>query len=112
MKDSQAKATLLSNYKIPDFLINETLLKFELFETHAIVDSSLQFFRNVEGADELVLDGQDLELISLEIEGQPIPAGSYEVTESSLTILNLAKIFTAFILILPLLSHIYRVQIK
>ena len=92
MKDSQAKATLLSNYKIPDFLINETLLKFELFETHAIVDSSLQFFRNVEGADELVLDGQDLELISLEIEGQPIPAGSYEVTESSLTILNLAKI--------------------
>lgn len=92
MKDSQSKATLLSDYKAPNFLIDETALKFDLFETYAIVDSTLRFSRNFEGVDELVLDGQELELLNLEIEEVPVPGESYTVTDSALTIRNLSKI--------------------
>tara|TARA_B100001059_G_C17818473_1_gene576741 strand:+ start:17 stop:2713 length:2697 start_codon:yes stop_codon:yes gene_type:complete len=92
MKDSQSKAILLRDYKAPNFLIDETVLKFDLFETYAIVDSTLQISRNVEGIDELVLDGQELELLNLEIEEVPLPEESYAVTDSTLTIRNLSEI--------------------
>jgi aminopeptidase N len=92
MKDSQSKAILLRDYKAPNFLIDETVLKFDLFETYAIVDSTLQFSRNVKGIDELVLDGQELELLNLEIEEVPLAEESYAVTDSTLTIRNLSKI--------------------
>ena len=92
MKDSQSKAILLRDYKAPNFLIDETVLKFDLFETYAIVDSTLQISRNFEGIDELVLDGQELELLNLEIEEVPLPEESYAVTDSTLTIRNLSKI--------------------
>lgn len=92
MKDSQSKAILLSDYKVPNFLIHETVLKFDLFETYAIVDSKLQFSRNVEGIDELVLDGQELELLNLEIEEVPVSGESYALTDSTLTIRNLSEL--------------------
>ncbi|WP_163370867.1 aminopeptidase N [Endozoicomonas acroporae] len=84
MKDSQPKAIYLKDYQAPDYWIDQTNLTFDLFEDHAMVTSVLSIRRNpdhpsastAENAPqnklpELVLVGDNLELLSLEIDDQP-----------------------------------------
>lgn len=89
MRDAQASTIYLKDYSVPDFLIDETELRFELFETHALVHSNLRFRRNPQAdsaSAPLVLDGCDLELKSLSIDDNPLSAGAYRLDEESLTI--------------------------
>ncbi|WP_422460702.1 MULTISPECIES: aminopeptidase N [unclassified Endozoicomonas] len=84
MKDSQPKAIYLKDYQAPDYWIDQTNLTFDLFEDHAMVTSVLSIRRNPDNPSasaaenarenmlpELVLVGDDLELLSLEIDDQP-----------------------------------------
>ncbi|MBO9496278.1 aminopeptidase N [Thalassotalea sp. G20_0] len=86
MKDSQPKAIYLKDYQAPDYWIDQTNLTFDLFEDHAMVTSVLSIRRNPDNPSasaaenaprnklpELVLVGDDLELLSLEIDDQPFP---------------------------------------
>ncbi|ELT95371.1 hypothetical protein CAPTEDRAFT_101858, partial [Capitella teleta] len=82
MKDSQPKAIYLKDYQAPDYWIDHTDLTFDLFEDHTIVTSTLTIHRNIDEKfddksvsshqlPELVLVGDDLELISVELDGAP-----------------------------------------
>ncbi|WBA87649.1 aminopeptidase N [Endozoicomonas sp. GU-1] len=84
MKDSQPKAIYLKDYQAPDYWIDQTNLTFDLFEDHALVTSVLSIRRNPDNPSasaaenvqenklpELVLVGDDLELLSLEMDDQP-----------------------------------------
>ncbi|MBO9481057.1 aminopeptidase N [Salinisphaera sp. G21_0] len=86
MKDSQPKAIYLKDYQAPDYWIDQTNLTFDLFEDHTMVTSVLSIRRNPDNPSasaaenaprnklpELVLVGDDLELLSLEIDDQPFP---------------------------------------
>ena len=88
MKEAQPKIIKLEDYRQPDFWISETILKFELFEDHALVHSEIQFTRRdtVSPSIPLVLHGEELELISLCIDKQPVEPQNYQVTEESLTV--------------------------
>lgn len=87
MRTEQPKMIRLSDYRLPDYLIDETFLTFELFEDYALVHARLLMQRNL-GLDNslppLVLDGQQLELVAIAVDGQSLSAAEYIVTDSHL----------------------------
>jgi aminopeptidase N len=76
------KPTLLSEYRPPDFVIDEVFLSFSLGEDETIVTSILVLRRNpAAGTPEapLRLDGEELELVSIGLDGPPLDAARYRI---------------------------------
>jgi aminopeptidase N len=74
----------LADYQAPAFLIDSTELSFELAPAATRVSSKLSFRRQRPGA--LWLDGQGLKLLSIQLNGKPLAATSYQLTEKGLLI--------------------------
>ena len=97
MRTEQPKVIYLKDYQAPEYLIDETNLTFELYEDHTLVHAQLVMRRNPERGDglpPLVLDGQQLELLSVALDDQVLEAGQYEQDENHLTLQPTAKTFT------------------
>ncbi|HBZ93239.1 MAG TPA: aminopeptidase N, partial [Pseudomonas sp.] len=89
MRTEQSKTIYLKDYQVPDYLIDETHLTFELFEDHSLVHAQLVMRRNPEagaGLPKLVLDGQQLELLELKLDDRELDGGDYSLTDSHLTL--------------------------
>ncbi|WP_068826765.1 aminopeptidase N [Pseudomonas sp. BMS12] len=89
MRTEQPKMIYLKDYQVPDYLIDETHLTFELFEDHTLVHAQLVMRRNPEagaGLPPLVLDGQQLELISVALDDRELAASDYQLSDSHLTL--------------------------
>src|SRR5690606_14566842 len=96
MRTEQPKMIYLKDYQAPDYLIDETNLTFELYEDRTLVHAQLVMRRNPAhgpGLPPLVLDGQDLELLSLAMDDQPLHPGDYEVSDTHLTLQPKAERF-------------------
>jgi aminopeptidase N len=97
MRDAQPESIYLKDYQPPFFVIEQTHLRFNLFEDHAQVDSRLvvrrnrQQHENFEGP--LVLVGQQLELLSITIDGSRLTDDEYVLENDSLTIHNVSDSF-------------------
>ncbi|MCP1624590.1 aminopeptidase N [Pseudomonas nitroreducens] len=97
MRTEQPKVIYLKDYQAPEYLIDETNLTFELYEDHTLVHAQLVMRRNPERGDglpPLVLDGQQLELLSLALDDQALEAGQYQQDENHLTLQPTAQTFT------------------
>ncbi|MCF5138881.1 aminopeptidase N, partial [Pseudomonas lactis] len=97
MRTEQPKMIYLKDYQAPDYLIDETHLTFELFEDHSLVHAQLVMRRNPErgtGLPPLVLDGQQLELLSVTLADQELTAADYQLTDSHLTLQPPSETFT------------------
>ncbi|MEG5263768.1 aminopeptidase N [Pseudomonas sp. JDS28PS106] len=97
MRTEQPKMIYLKDYQAPEYLIDETHLTFELFDDHSLVHAQLVMRRNPErgaGLPPLVLDGQQLELVSLQLDDTELGAGDYQLTADSLTLQPVAECFT------------------
>ena len=90
MRERQATTTYLKDYQPPNYLIESTDLKFELEDETTLVSSQLRFVRNpaVETWNQpaLVLDGQELELIKVVLDGKTLSEEQYSMTAETLTI--------------------------
>ena len=88
MRDAQPKAIHLSDYRPPDFNISDVELHFELFDDHALVHSSLTFRRADTAAAnaKLVLNGGELETLSISINGEELSEDRYTVSDESLSV--------------------------
>ena len=89
MREPTPKTILLKDYSPPDFLIDSVELLIDLEEQDTLVTSRLQVRRNPEStqpAPELLLDGQELELKSIKLNGLPISDCQYRLTTESLVI--------------------------
>lgn len=89
MRTEQPKMIYLKDYQAPDYLIDETHLTFELFEDHSLVHAQLVMRRNPArgpGLPPLVLDGQQLELLSVALDDRALSAGDYSLTDNHLTL--------------------------
>ncbi len=86
MKEAAPKTIYLRDYRPPDYLIETVRLRFELAETGTLVQSRLTVKRNHEGRRPLVLDGQELHLLGLEIDGRALDAAEYSADADTLTI--------------------------
>ena len=108
MKGSQPQPVYLKDYRQPDFWISKTDLIFELAEDHALVTAELLVHRNTvyrntvrgntahhkttvqttttESGATLRLHGEQMELVSVALDGTLLAAGSYQLDAESLTL--------------------------
>ena len=94
MTDSRPQTIHRADYRPPDYLIDTIDLAFDLGEATTRVTSHLTARRNHDGNRPLVLDGVDLRLISLRVNGKILDDDSYQVNDESLTIPDLPATFT------------------
>lgn len=90
MKDAEPKVIRLKDYQVPDFVIDKTHLHVVLHPTRTRVSSDLSVRRNPESKNRetpLILDGQEIDLQSVSIDGRQLDADCYQV-ESECLILH------------------------
>ncbi|TCI03156.1 aminopeptidase N [Corallincola luteus] len=83
----------LVDYRPPNFTISTVELNFVLDESKAIVTNRMQVSRAGRHNEPLVLDGEGLTLVSLAIDGQPLPAERFQCSDTTLTISSLPECF-------------------
>lgn len=91
MSNKQPATIYLKDYKPAPFQIDSVDLHFNLDEEQTVVTSTLKMQRNNSG--KLRLDGQDLELISIKLDGAELAVDRYEIDVESLTIAELPDVF-------------------
>ncbi|GLR67988.1 aminopeptidase N [Acidocella aquatica] len=89
---SPRKAINLADYTPPVFLVDEVALDFTLDPAATIVRATLNLRRQAPGP--LALDGRDLELLSIKLNGEALGGNRYVLTESSLTLDDVPDVFT------------------
>jgi len=86
------------DYKASQFLISKTDLEFSLYNDHVIVKSELDFYRNPIDPNKtllpLILDGVELSLIEISINGKALSEQEYQIGNESLTIFEPRDNFT------------------
>ncbi len=74
----------LKDYKRPSFDVDTVDLDIKLFDDHALVDSTLKMQRQTAG--DLVLYGEDIELLAIMLNGETLEKKRYTQTDGKLTI--------------------------
>ncbi len=95
-RDAQPKAIQLKDYQPPEYLIDRTELHFDLQADKTRVTSTLKLRRNPDhsaGGNDLALHGQDIELVSVAIDGRALKDDEYRLEDESLTLLNVPEQF-------------------
>ncbi len=90
MSTKTPKTTYLKDYAPPPYRIPAIDLRFELGEDSTTVHSRLRIDRadTAPAGAPLVLDGQQLELLALALDGTPLPATRYRVDADRLTLFD------------------------
>jgi aminopeptidase N len=96
MRDATPSAIYLKDYRKPDYLIDTVDLEFDLKPGQTTVSSLMQVRRRAGVAESaaLVLDGQELELISVIVNDIPRNISSLLLTDDELTLTSLPDQFT------------------
>ena len=86
------------DYQKPHFAIDKTELCFKLYDDFTLIDSKLHCIRvGSDASDDLVLDGEQLELLSIKLDGKTLTDEHYSVDENSLTIRSVPQEFVVSI---------------
>ncbi|WP_300669663.1 aminopeptidase N [Desulfoluna sp.] len=88
--------TRLKDYKRPDFSVETVDLHVDIFETETLVSTTLTVHKSpaaVKGAP-FVLDGREVTLLSIEIDGRVLSEGEYTLEGEVLTVLAAPGAFT------------------
>ena len=97
MREPAPKTVYLKDYSPPPFLISSIDLDVDIREDHALVRATLALARNPKAADAnapLVLDGEELELVSVALDGRLLTTEEYTLSEASLAISTVPQRFT------------------
>ncbi|WP_196140506.1 aminopeptidase N [Aliikangiella sp. G2MR2-5] len=100
MKDStqSPQVKYRKDYRPSQYLIKHTRLNFELHEQDTLVTCELQVYRNpLDSNDQLeplVLDGVELELMEISIDGTNLSQEDYELEKEILTVKKVSEAFT------------------
>ncbi|MDG2272714.1 MAG: M1 family aminopeptidase, partial [Halioglobus sp.] len=88
MNDTLPGTIYLENYEPSAYLINRTELHFDLYEDHVIVSSLIHLFRVSSSAPDtsLALNGEDMELLSVSMDGRELDEKEYSVSADSLVL--------------------------
>ena len=87
-KGSSLKAVLREDYAPYPWTLEQAQFRFEIGDEATRVISEIRFQRNPEAepAGEIRLDGQDMELLSVALDGRELESGAYEQTPDHLVI--------------------------
>jgi aminopeptidase N len=87
----------LSDYRPPDYLVDQVELLFRLEPADTTVEARLVMRRNPAAGEDtppLVLDGQELELLGLRLDGEPLGSNRYQIDDDRLIMHDLPAAFT------------------
>ncbi len=93
---SEPRITYRSDYRPTPFLIDSIDLEFQLDDSATVVRSTLKMRRNPDSTESdapLVLHGEELKPIGVELDGTPLGEGEYEVGSETLTVHQLPGAF-------------------
>lgn len=88
------KETLLKDYKKTDYIIPDVDMYINILEKEVIVETTLTIKSNNDGENPLILNGKDLDIHVLEIDGKPVD--KYTYSDDLLTIPYPGESFTLF----------------
>jgi aminopeptidase N len=94
MRDASPQTIYLKDYAVPDYLIESVELNFILDEDETRVVSKLTIQKNSQSDCQkpaLVLQGEDLVLVSVAIDGKALDASLYQQNDESLSIENVPQ---------------------
>ena len=95
MRDPMPQTLYLKDYAPPAFLVSAVDLDFDVFEDHVQVRSRLAVERRAADRQApLVLDGEELELVSVALDGRTLLASEFTVGEQRLTVASVPQRFT------------------
>jgi len=97
MKESNPRTIYLKDYSVSPFLVRTIDLHFDLREQGTLVSTALEIYRNPadrSATPHLVLNGVDLELIELNLDGKPLVEQDYILDDDSLTLEEVPDVFT------------------
>ncbi len=89
MRDASPQTVFLKDYTPPEYLIEQIELNFDLDEQHTQVRSTLSLRRNPQSQDSsaaLTLLGEELQLVSIAIDGQLLEQSQYVLGEEALIV--------------------------
>ncbi len=102
-RDAQPKTIHLKDYRAPDYLIDQTVLRIELNDDDSLVTATLSMRRakpkqqsnlkQQSKLNQLILDGQELELRKISIDNIELNSADYRVTSDSLIIHSVPDVF-------------------
>lgn len=87
--EQSANEIRLQDYTPPDFLIDTVDLTFELVPSQTHVRSQMKIRRNGEHDHALVLNGEEMTLLGVQVDGRALSEGQYVLTKTTLTIPNM-----------------------
>ncbi len=96
MKPTECKTPiLLENYTPPAYLVESVHLDVAIHAEHTLVTATLGCSRNpaTPGGQALVLDGADLETLSVSLDGRRLSPEEYSLSATSLTLSSLPEAF-------------------
>lgn len=97
MKDATPQTIFLKDYAPSDYLISKIHLTFDLDDTKTQVISKMEVKANYDlktGLRDMFLNGEELTLNKILIDGEEIPSSQYELVEEGLLIKELKDNFT------------------
>ncbi len=97
MSKKTPETIYLKDYKTPPYLLNQVGLNFKLFDSSTQVSSILQLSLNPdrEGVTEpLVLEGEQLKLLEVKLDGEILESSQYHQGDESLQINEVPEKFT------------------
>src|SRR5579859_70258 len=92
MREPQPTTIYLKDYTPPAFFVDTIELDVEISEQDALVKAKLALRRNRPGP--LELDGDELELVSVALDGRKLDASHFSVTKEKLAIADVPDAFT------------------
>ena len=96
--DMQQPTTIYRNaYKVFDYIIEKMDLEFQLLEEHTVVTARGKYRKNPDSANNnpsLILFGEQLELLSVRVDGRDLKKNDYRQSDKTLQLDQLPEAFT------------------
>ena len=89
---TEPQPVYLKDYRPPDYRIATTDLRFEIAPDATLVTNQMRLSRRPgSDASSVRLDGQELELVSIAVDGAPLGGNEYQLDDDSLTLSGLPE---------------------
>ena len=86
--------TFLADYQVPNYLVDQVSLHFDLGSSETKVHSVLSMRRNPEGqGGDCILDGEQMALVSIKLDGRVLQGNEYQRTDKTLLISTVPEKF-------------------
>jgi aminopeptidase N len=93
MRTEEPRAIHLKDYRAPDYKVSEIALDFVLDPEATRVTATMKIARSGDAAP-LVLDGEQLKLVSIAVDGRALSPDEYKIAPETLTIAKVPERFT------------------